>query len=122
MYISKQMLDYNFLTQRSIHEFSINVLSCKVSASINNHHVIKRETMDHESWKINARIEFLQVNSKRKVRTLKLTIEALAGFVPWAETGIKHMRLWLWSFASWKSLIASRPAYSPFAPLFMLAW
>ena len=45
---------------------------------------------------------------------------ALAGFVPWAETGIKQTLRLLSPRLAWYPLIASKPVYSPLAPL--LGW
>lgn len=45
-------------------------------------------------------------------------IYAVAGLVPWAETGTKHIFLLKSPLLSWYFLIAISPAYSPVAPLF----
>ena len=43
---------------------------------------------------------------------------ALAGFVPWAETGIRQTLRSPSPRARWKPRIASSPAYSPWEPAF----
>jgi hypothetical protein len=43
---------------------------------------------------------------------------ALAGLVPWAVLGIKHIFLWSCPFYLKYLAIVSNPAYSPVAPLF----
>ena len=47
--------------------------------------------------------------------TFKPAMIALAGFVPWADSGIKQIFL-CELLALWYSLILNNPAYSPWAP------
>ncbi|MCY1314578.1 hypothetical protein D9M70_652440 [compost metagenome] len=54
--------------------------------------------------------------SQAVTTTCRPTIWALAGLVPCAEAGIRQMLRWPWPLASWKDLMASRPAYSPCEP------
>ena len=49
--------------------------------------------------------------------TINPAIWAEAGFVPWAETGIRQTFRCFWSMESRYALIARSPEYSPWAPL-----
>ncbi len=54
--------------------------------------------------------------SQATATTRKPAITALAGFVPWAETGMRHTSRWASPRLRWYARTVSSPAYSPWAP------
>ncbi|MCY1422706.1 hypothetical protein D9M71_383990 [compost metagenome] len=56
--------------------------------------------------------------SHSTMTTRMLAMIAEAGLVPWAEDGIRQMLRCVSPRLSWNLRIASRPAYSPWAPEF----
>ena len=58
----------------------------------------------------------LPIASHFVTTTLMPAICALAGLVPCALSGIRQMWRWASPRLSWKALMTSRPAYSPWLP------